>query len=84
MICKVKVISTGSKGNAVLLNDEILIDCGVPFRELEPYCKGLRLVLLTHVHGDHFNPETIKRLRCAGASLRGSWNRWDASAWTAA
>ena len=41
MICKVKVISTGSKGNAVLLNDEILIDCGVPFRELEPYCKGL-------------------------------------------
>ena len=47
MICKVKVISTGSKGNAVLLNDEILIDCGVPFRELEPYCKGLRLVLLT-------------------------------------
>ena len=51
MICKVKVISTGSKGNAVLLNDEILIDCGVPFRELEPYCKGLRLVLLTHVHG---------------------------------
>ena len=31
MICKVKVISTGSKGNAVLLNDEILIDCGVPF-----------------------------------------------------
>ena len=62
MICKVKVISTGSKVNAVLLNDEILIDCGVPFRELEPYCKGLRLVLLTHVHGDHFNPETIKRL----------------------
>lgn len=70
MICKVKVISTGSKGNAVLLNDEILIDCGVPFRELEPYCKGLRLVLLTHVHGDHFNPETIKRLHFLRPALR--------------
>ena len=70
MICKVKVISTGSKGNAVLLNDEILIDCGVPFRELEPYCKGLKLVLLTHIHGDHFNPETIKRLHFLRPALR--------------
>lgn len=70
MICKVKVISTGSKGNAVLLNDEILIDCGVPFRELEPYCKGLKLILLTHIHGDHFNPETIKRLHFLRPALR--------------
>lgn len=76
MICKVKVISTGSKGNAVLLNDEILIDCGVPFRELEPYCKGLKLVLLTHIHGDHFNPETIKRLHFLRPALR-----WCVSPW---
>ena len=86
MICKVKVISTGSKGNAVLLNDEILIDCGVPFRELEPYCKGLRLVLLTATTSTPRPSSacTSCALRCAGASLRGSWNRWDASAWTAA
>ena len=30
----VKVISTGSKGNAVFLDGQVLIDCGVPFSKL--------------------------------------------------
>lgn len=50
------IISTGSKGNAVVINDRILIDIGVPFKALEPVKKDLRLVLLTHQHSDHFNP----------------------------
>ena len=57
-----KMISTGSKGNAVILNDEILIDCGVPYKAIKPYVKGLKLVLLTHQHSDHFKPETIRKL----------------------
>lgn len=57
-----QVISTGSEGNAVLINRAILIDCGVSFRALEPFIKELRLVLLTHIHGDHFKASTIRRL----------------------
>ncbi len=64
------VIATGSKGNAVVLDGTILIDCGVPFRALEEIHKGLRLVVLTHIHGDHFNPETIKQLAFLHPSLR--------------
>ena len=45
-----EVVATGSKGNAVIINDEILIDCGVAFKKIEPYVKKLKLVLLTHVH----------------------------------
>ena len=33
------IISTGSKGNAVVINGRILIDCGVPFKALEPVIK---------------------------------------------
>ena len=33
------IISTGSKGNAVIINNEILIDCGVPFKDIKPYIK---------------------------------------------
>lgn len=44
------VISTGSKGNAVVINREILIDTGVPFKSLESVYKDLKLVLLTHIH----------------------------------
>ena len=36
-----KIISTGSKGNAVVVDGRILIDCGVPFRRLESVCRDL-------------------------------------------
>ena len=71
-----KIISTGSKGNAVILNDEILIDCGVPYKAIKPYVKGLKLVLLTHQHSDHFKPETIRKLAMERPSLRFGCGKW--------
>ena len=65
-----KIISTGSKGNAVVINDAILIDCGVPYKRLEPVAKGLKLVLLTHIHGDHFKPKTVVALHRERPTLR--------------
>lgn len=44
------VIKTGSKGNAVVLKNKVLIDCGVPYKDIKPYIKNLELVLLTHIH----------------------------------
>lgn len=70
------IISTGSKGNAVIINDIILIDAGVPFKRLEPFVKGLKLVLLTHEHGDHFNPATIRRLHSERPTLRFGCCEW--------
>lgn len=57
-----KIISSGSKGNAVLLFNSILIDCGVGWKHLAPVAKDIKLVLLTHSHGDHFNKACVKRL----------------------
>lgn len=74
MICD--VISTGSHGNAVLLNNEILIDCGVPYKLIKPYVQDLNLVLLTHAHGDHFNPTTIRRLHQERPMLRFGCCEW--------
>ncbi len=39
------IIATGSKGNAVKI-DDILIDCGVSFKKLKDVYKHIRLVLL--------------------------------------
>ena len=33
---KYNIISTGSDGNATILEDFVLIDCGVPYKALEP------------------------------------------------
>ena len=53
MICN--VIGSGSSGNAVILDKHILVDCGVPFKRLQAFAKDLRLVLLTHKHGNYFH-----------------------------
>lgn len=65
-----KIISTGSKGNAILYHNSILVDCGVPFTLLKPFYKDIKLVLLTHIHGDHFNYATIKKLAFERPSIR--------------
>lgn len=65
-----EIISTGSKGNAVVLDGAILVDCGVSWKKLRPYAQKLRLVLLTHVHGDHFKPATVRALHRERPGLR--------------
>ena len=34
---KVQILGTGSSGNAVLIDDCILLDCGLGVRKLMPY-----------------------------------------------
>jgi len=64
------IINTGSKGNAVIYFDKILLDCGVPFSSLKPYLYDIQLVLLSHIHNDHFSLQTLKRLVFERPSLR--------------
>lgn len=45
-----EILQTGSKGNCVILNNEIAIDMGVSWKKISPYAKNLKLVLLTHNH----------------------------------
>ncbi len=71
-----KIISSCSTGNATIIRDIILIDCGVTFKKLEKYYKQLKIVLLTHVHQDHFNRSTIKRLAQERPTLRFACGEW--------
>jgi len=70
------IIATGSSGNAVILDGRILIDCGVPYKKLQPYVKDLRLVLLTHEHTDHFKVGTVRALHRERPALR-----WGCCGW---
>lgn len=70
------IISTGSQGNAVVVDDIILIDCGVSFKALKDVYKNLQIVLLTHIHIDHFKRSTIKRLAKERPTLRFGCCEW--------
>ena len=56
----INVIGTGSSGNAILLDGSVLIDAGIPYKHLKRHIRGLKVVLLTHIHGDHFSAATIR------------------------
>lgn len=71
-----KILASGSTGNAVVIENKILIDCGVSFKALKDCYKDLQLVLLTHIHSDHFNKSTIKRLACERPTLRFGCCEW--------
>ena len=58
----VNIISSSSGGNSYIYNKDILLDIGVNFKKIQPYIKDIKLVLLTHVHGDHLNKNTLKKL----------------------
>lgn len=64
------ILATGSKGNAVIYFDTILVDCGIPYSKIEQFKSKLQIVLLTHKHTDHLNKSTLKRLVFERPSLR--------------
>ena len=71
-----KVLSSGSLGNAVIYHDKILMDCGIPFSLIKPHLFDIQIILLTHIHGDHFNPKTIKRIAYERPTLRIGCGVW--------
>ena len=70
------IIGSGSTGNATIVFDHILIDCGLPFTKIAPYAKEIQLVLLTHKHGDHFNPSTVRMLHKWRPTVRWACCEW--------
>lgn len=70
------IINSGSDGNGLIIEDIILIDCGITFKSLEKYYKKLKIVLLTHIHRDHFNKFTIRKLAYERPTLRFACCEW--------
>lgn len=65
-----QVINSGSDGNSVIYNNAIMVDCGVSFKALEAVKRSLKIVLLTHKHGDHLKIRTLQRLQAERPALR--------------
>lgn len=65
-----QIINSGSDGNCIILNNEIMLDIGVSFRKIEPYYKDIKIVFISHIHRDHFNKRTIKTLASKRPAVR--------------
>lgn len=58
---KYEILGTGSSGNCVLLND-IMLDCGLPYKQIKPYLKDTKLIFISHRHSDHLCKATVKKI----------------------
>lgn len=63
----VHIFGTSSKGNSVYLSRlHTLIDLGLPYirySEVNPnFFLDVDYLILTHIHGDHINPSTLKKI----------------------
>lgn len=71
-----KILASSSEGNGLIIEETILIDCGISFKKLKDDYKKLKIVLLSHRHQDHFNKATIKKLASKRPTLRFGCCEW--------
>lgn len=69
-----KIIGSGSKGNAVRIED-IMIDCGVAYKDMKAELNKCKLLFITHIHSDHLNKRTMKQIKRHHRTLKivGNW-----------
>ena len=70
------IISSSSKGNCIIFNKYMAIDMGVTFNKVKPYLKDLKVILLTHVHRDHFCKSTIKKMAFEKPTIKWVCGEW--------
>lgn len=57
-----QIISSSSKGNCIIVNEYLMLDCGVSYKKIKPYIDKVKVIFVSHSHKDHLNPATIKKL----------------------
>ncbi len=57
-----EVINSNSSGNCIILEEKIMLDCGVAFSRIKSKLKNVKIIFISHVHKDHLFPPTVKRI----------------------
>lgn len=58
----INVLGTGSDGNAIVIDDAIMIDVGLGVDAMSAHLRTVSAVLVTHRHGDHLRTGAINWL----------------------
>lgn len=82
----IKVLGSGSSGNGYIIGNEqeqIIIECGMPFRDVEKAMNGnvsnIKGVLVSHSHGDHMKFASQYALRLPLFATKGTFEEAQSS-----
>lgn len=70
-----KIVNSGSDGNCFLYG-RLMIDLGLSYTKTKPYCEEVDFILLTHIHGDHFNKDCIRKVFVNHESIKFVCGQW--------
>ena len=59
---KYSIIGSSSKGNCIIVEDILMLDCGVSYSKIKKYLSNIKLIFISHSHQDHLLPSTIKKI----------------------
>ena len=45
-----EIINSGSDGNAILIDNFFLLDCGISYKKIAKYLKNVKLIFISHSH----------------------------------
>ena len=57
-----KIIGTGSRGNCVIIHNDVMIDAGLPMSKIRTELYDVKYLLITHIHQDHLQLSTMKKI----------------------
>lgn len=57
-----EIISTGSKGNCIILGSNMLLDVGIAYKNIKNYLKDIKIIFISHIHSDHLLPTCVKQV----------------------
>lgn len=59
---KYNIIGSSSSGNAVIIEDFLLLDCGVSYKKIKSYLNKIKIIFISHSHTDHLCKKTIEQI----------------------
>lgn len=59
---KYEIIGSSSEGNCVVVEDVLMLDCGLRYTKIKNYLSKIKLIFISHSHQDHLLPSTIKKV----------------------
>jgi Cft2 family RNA processing exonuclease len=71
-----EILKSGSDGNCLIINKKVAIDMGISFKQIQSYLKELKVILLTHIHSDHFQKNTIRKIAYEKPTIKFVCRNW--------
>ena len=57
-----EIIGSSSDGNCIVVEDVLMLDCGLSYSKIKKYLSKVKLIFISHQHQDHLLPSTIKKV----------------------